>query len=145
MAAPTPTIHLKGAGMTIEVTGDKVSLQINGAFTSEETRSLIQQIAQARAQIADDPQALTGHAADIQVVGGVAWWTEFKPAFGMSMVAYRHPGLGWIGVLLPPAEVAQLASYLALQLGVAAAAKPAQSAGTNSNDPRTGSGGMLLH
>ena len=131
--------------MKIEVIGDKVSLDISGAYTVEELNKLIEKVAQARAQIANDPPEMKGNVT-VQAIGGMPWWTEFKTDLGMSLFTYRHPGLGWIGVMLKPFEVAQLIGYFASQLNTAITSKATVSVSADDTTPNMGSGGRrLLH
>lgn len=132
--------------MIVDIKNRKVSLQISGEFTAEELSGLVNEIAQARSQISDDPMTLENAHVPVHAVRNMPYWTEYKPDLNASMFAYRHPGLGWLGVVLPPEEVARLIGYWSLQLVAASKAAAASEAPRSpSQENEGGRGGGLLH
>ncbi|WP_419687245.1 hypothetical protein ACN22W_08315 [Burkholderia theae] len=43
------------------------------------------------------------------------FWTELNHMISASMLALRHPGLGWLAFALPPSSAEQLTIYLQQQ------------------------------
>lgn len=126
--------------MKIEVDpiSKSVTLDINGTYTAQELLGVVEQIGKARAEIAKDPTDPVG--VQIQSVFSPAYWTEPYPSLGGSLLAFLHPGLGWIGFILPLDAVAALTNFMTNQLLLAA--KPAPATGT-ANPPNSQGGGLL--
>ncbi len=130
--------------MKIEVTGDKVSLQIEGAFTSDELVDLLSKIGEARAQVAkdgDSPQ----EAGRVLLVTSFRYWTIPAQDQSGSMLFFRLPTTGWTGITLPHPEVARLIALLAAQLAVHACATTTNTVTIPSDDNATSSGGGFVH
>lgn len=128
--------------MNINAKDGKVTVQVDGTFSASELLDLVEQLGKARAQIADDPATLSGANAEIKAIAAPSYWTEFNTGLNMSLFAYKHPGLGWMGVALPPVEIARLIGYLGNQLVAVATAASASASSADDNDGR---GGGLLH
>lgn len=126
--------------MKIEVKDDKVSLQIDGAFTAEELTDLVAQIGEARAQIADDGDTPEGQPA--YLANNARYWSMLTPDRRASLLLLRLPANGWVGIPLPLAEVANLAGIFIRQLAGAAAAATGEAAAADP-DPGAAGGGML--
>lgn len=99
--------------MKIEVIDGKVSLTIDGTYSAEELSKLVQQIGQARAQIAKDPENPVGLAMEGQPIDH--WYTERNAFLGLHQLSLRT-NLGWQTFLLSPPHVGQLIHHLAAQL-----------------------------
>jgi len=132
--------------MKIEITGDKVSLDITGTYTAEELSKLIQQIGSARGQIAQDPP--TPEGVEMEAVLRPSWYTEFNALVGMHQLCFLN-NLGWQAFLLPPQDGASLIHFLAAQLrqlcDVKDAIAAAEAAHSNSGNPNDGPGSGLVH
>jgi hypothetical protein len=128
--------------MKIEVTGDKVSLQIEGAFTSDELVDLLSKIGEARAQVAkdgDSPQ----EAGRVLLVTSFRYWTIPAQDQSGSMLFFRLPTTGWTGITLPHPEVARLIALLAAQLTIHACATTAVTIPGDDNAASSGGGGLV--
>jgi hypothetical protein len=126
----------------IDGTAGTVTLRIDGTYTAETLRRLMHSISDARAKIAKDPPQPTPGTQVVAIAPeGLAYWAQW-PVNDCSLVAMRHPGLGWIGMLLTPLEAARLAKYLNehLTLRLAGTAPSAPSTPTPTHE-----GGNLLH
>lgn len=126
--------------INVNATSNSVTINIDGTFTADELRALLEQIGQARAQIASDPDSPVG--LPIAVAPNPAYWTEPLPQGGGSFIALRHPGYGWLGFAFTLAEAAKLSNYITGQL-LAAATATATGGGTL--DTSNYKGGGLLH
>ena len=129
--------------MKIEVKDGKVSLQIDGSFTAEQLTNLVQQIGQARGEIAQDPMTLDDQNIPIPTAIGASFWTQFDPEKNLTVLFYRNVGLGWMGVTFTPEHVALLISLWSQQL-LQASPTPSNPAAATSNDQQ-GRGGGHLH
>jgi len=117
--------------MKVEVADGKVSLAIDGSYTAQELLEVIQQISEARAQVAQDPTSPVG--LPLKMPAGAAWYTEYNALLPGHMLCFLN-GLGWQGFLLPTPNAAKLASHLTAQvanvlLSSAAAGTEPQSSG----------------
>src|SRR5574337_773676 len=136
LAVLTPTSSPRRATMEIKVIDGKVSLRIDGAYTAEELSKLAQQIGQARAQIAKDPE--TPQGLSLEAIALPKWYTELNTFVGLHQLCLRG-SLGWQAFLLSPIDVAslihlfsgQLAQLLRAQGTTAATA----AAATSNDDP----------
>lgn len=135
--------------MEIKVNGDTVSLAISGSYTAQELLELLHTIGEARAQISQNV-ALEAAGQAMKIVANPPYWTERSANTGMqSLVAFRHPGFGWIGMTMPPVEAARLGQYMAHHSVIALTPAPtahAPNAGPSSpDDTNTTQGGGFLH
>ncbi len=51
----------------------------------------------------------------LQAIALPDWYTEIEPSTGLTNLCLRHPGLGWLAFLLPPAHLDQMTELWAQQ------------------------------
>ncbi len=130
--------------MKVHVKDGKVELKIEGEFNSEQLQELIFQIGDARKQIASDPDSLSNADMELPVVTSPTYWTEHSDrTHNQTLFAFKHPGIGWLGVILAPLEVSRLIGYFGNQLVRGATIAGTTEAATPL--PEKIEGGGLLH
>ena len=131
--------------MTIKVdtTSGTVQVDISGSYGAEQLLELVKRLAAARAQVAKDP----AQPGEIWVAPMASCHAQLMGQHGPdSLLAFKFPGLGWIGATLGTPTRAQLISLLATQqsvVAVSAATTPAPAEPTLNIEP--GPGGNTLH
>ncbi|GAP33662.1 hypothetical protein ABXN37_00550 [Piscinibacter sakaiensis] len=134
--------------MTIEVDARTatVRVEIDGHFTPQQVLALVKQLAAARAQLADDPP----EPGEVWLAARPPCHTKLMGKGPDTLLAFRFPGLGWIGATLAASMRARLISLLAAQqvqalpqdgaasrgisASAAPAAEPSAAAGTRPDD-----------
>lgn len=130
--------------MNIEVKDGKVELKIEGEFNSEQLQKLLYQIGDARKQIASDPESLADTNVEIQAIAFPPYWTEHSDRTqNQSLFAFKHPGFGWLGLLITPLEISRLIGYFGNQLVRGATINGATE--PTDSQPEQIRGGGLLH
>lgn len=94
----------------------EVSISIDGSKVATanalQLDILIQGLTAARGellpQVPNDPPL----GERVQAVVDPRYWTNRDPETGMSLVMFRHPGLGWVSFILPAQERDRLTQYL---------------------------------
>lgn len=125
----------------ISVNSDAVTLRIDGTYTAQELRDLLEKISSARAQIADVPAS--GEKAEVRLMHLPAWYCGFNPQVGAHVMSYRDPGLGWIGFSFTTPDASAIAQLLHQQviavhsIGVASPASPDTGGVGDSDGPVT--------
>lgn len=136
--------------MEIKINGNTASIAISGSYTAEELLDVLHQIGDARAQIAKNVATEpTGQSMALAL--NPPYWTERSPKTGMqSLVAFLHPGFGWIGMTMTPIEAARLGQYMAHHsvialTATATATNPTDAGSGGPNDTHSTQGGGFLH
>ncbi len=80
-------------------------------LSAEELEEFIQRAAKLRAATEPYPRIDAPEAADAVV--NPAWYTMLGE--GGTLLQIRHPGIGWLSFVIPPAERAHLLSLLLQQ------------------------------
>lgn len=133
--------------MSIEVKDGKVSVAIDGAYSESELLDLINQLAQARMSIANDPL----EPVDGQHYHGVQeprLWTKWGPDTNEQfMLMTRFPDLGWRLAILSPATASALGVFIAQYMNYLATKSAADPTTPNRTaaTPTGGSGGTVVH
>ena len=95
-----------------------VTLDIRGTFTADQLRQVLQRIADARAQIAQDPPQPDGLRLDLS--GNVRWYSELLAVdHTVSMLLVCLRGFGWHGITLDADSRAALIHTLMLHTSIA--------------------------
>lgn len=71
---------------------------------------IIAALSEIRMQMTEEVTPVLDPVARLDMVVDPAWRAELKPEG--TALALRHPGLGWIGFLLPPESASELAEHL---------------------------------
>lgn len=133
--------------MSIEIlSSSAVRLNLTGEFNAEELTALLYRLAEARSNVAVDPGTPDG-GMPIPIIAYPGWHTQIAQEGGVdTMVAFRHPGFGWLGFTLPPAHRVQLAeSLIAQQRFVMNTAPQAIVAPADQASSTDESGGTVIH
>lgn len=77
--------------------------------------TLIEGFAAARAQLRPAVSNDAPLGQRVQAIADPRYWTNIDPDTGMSLVMFRHPGLGWLSFMLPPDERDRLAQFFTEQ------------------------------
>ncbi|MEN9420200.1 MAG: hypothetical protein RI988_3821 [Pseudomonadota bacterium] len=117
-----------------------ISVRMSGTFTADDVRRAIEQLCQARAQVAQDPTSPEGQR--VLLAEDAPWFSA--PHGDRSNFLLRVPGLGWVGTLLSRSDGLRLAHYLVgHQVNVVAAATASPAGDTQPQLAPTGGGGHL--
>ena len=124
---PHPEGHRAGLRVRVAPGGDRCLFEVvdrrgralaHVALETPELDSLVRSLADLRAAMGDPVPATLDPGARLTVLVDPAWQTRL-PAAGTgpeggaaAVLALRHPGLGWLGFLLPRAEAAALGHSL---------------------------------
>jgi hypothetical protein len=72
---------------------------------------LIENLAAARATLAEPVPVDLDPSADLTVTENPSWWV-FDPEPDGQTLVLRHPGLGWLGFLFDQDQAAEIAGWL---------------------------------
>lgn len=103
-------------GMSVTITmliDDKAVGSV--AYDAATLEDNIHMLATARAGMTEPVTPELEVGMRLEAVADPRWRTEAYPPAGGSMLALRHPGLGWVSFLLPPHEARALAASLVAQ------------------------------
>lgn len=127
--------------INVDTTSATVSLSISGRFTAEQLQNLLEQIANARGQISNDPTDPIG--LTVKTFSPAYWYTNLDA--NNTALFFRVGGFGWQALILEPAGRMKLAwTLLGQQLqSMTAAAEPGATAPITNNDAISGGGGPL--
>ncbi|WP_152969403.1 hypothetical protein [Paracidovorax avenae] len=137
----------------IEVKNGRVSVNVNQTLNVEDLTKLIEELGNARAQIAEDPDRPQEGTA-YQTVFEPRLWTFWGPQTeGNFMLMTKHPQFGWRGVMMTPRTASEISIYLSQYLASRIAATsqsttaPAATQATppKGEVPQGGTGGNVLH
>ena len=105
--------------MTIQPdkTTGTVQIDVQGSYTPDQLLDLIKRLSAARAKLAKDPAT----PGEIRVAPVASCHVQLMGDAGPeSLLAFRFPGLGWIGATMTAPARAQLISLLAAQQAIVA-------------------------
>lgn len=103
-------------GMTVTVSmliDDEIKASVTYDAASLEDN--IHMLAEARAGMSEQVTPDLEIGMRLEAIADPRWRTEAYPPAGGSLLALRHPGLGWVSFLLPPQEARALGSSLVAQ------------------------------
>lgn len=105
--------------VTVELTENNGQLSLNyqnGDLTqplqAETIEKLIATLASMREAMHPPVPMDPPIGAQVQVQVDPRFWTELNHMVSASTLMLRHPGLGWLAFVLPPASAEQLTEYL---------------------------------
>jgi len=90
---------------------DGVRLKANALQLDAIIEGLVAARAQLLPAIPNDPPL----GQRVAAIADPRYWTNIDLASGMTLLMFRHSGLGWMSFTLPPAERDRLAQYLTEQ------------------------------
>lgn len=90
-------------------------LALAGKLTTEDLEKLIEQLWIMRAHREPEIPRQPPLMRQVQAVPDPNYWTEPDQMNGTTLLAFRHPGLGWLWFSLPVAERMRLIQLLQSQ------------------------------
>ena len=106
-----PKIEIKPNADFTEVAIDIDGVPFASANASQ-LDSIIEGLVVARSQMKPQHPTQPPIGQRVSTVDDPHYWTNHDPERGMTLLMFRHPGLGWLSFMLPPAERDRLAQYL---------------------------------
>ena len=89
---------------------DEEGVSVEGLLDAADLDDLIQRLGVMRAALADAVPERLEPSARVAALRDPSWWCQ--PRAEDYGVCFRHPGLGWRAVGLPPHEAKKLAEWL---------------------------------
>lgn len=129
----------------LDTTTGTVQIDLHGSYTADQLLDLIKRLSAARGKLAKDATK----PGEIWVAPLASCHVQLMGDAGPeSLLAFRFPGLGWIGATMTTAARAQLISLLAAQQAIVAN-RPAVAAPAPAVEPslslEPGPDGTTLH
>ena len=128
----------------LDTTTGTVQIDLHGSYTAEQLLELIKRLSAARGKLAKD----SAKPGEIWVAPQASCHAQLMGEAGPeSLLAFRFPGLGWVGATMGAAARAQLISLLAAQQAIVArqVATPAPAVPEPSLSQEPGPDGTTLH
>jgi hypothetical protein len=99
---------------------DSTEITVKIGEESEQMNTLrldafIQELARIRAQLAPPVPNDPPMGQPVQAIADPRYWTELEATTGGALLMFRHPGFGWVPLLLPPSERDRLTDYFGKQ------------------------------
>ena len=84
---------------------------LSGSLDAADADELIRVLGAVRASLAEQVPPRLELPARVNCIVDPAWWCDPKSP-NYHLVAFRHPGYGWLGFALPDQQAKGLASWL---------------------------------